>query len=272
MVPASWNDAFWWYQNQAESIPAILKTLKQSYNVDDNRVTLTGISDGGTGAYFFAFKQPTQWAAFLPYISHPGVLRNNRSGGGYRLYFENLLNRPLYTVNGEDDPLYPVSSVLPFIKILEDAGVSHVFRAIEKGGHNTRWLSDETPMIEQFKLDNPRDPLPETVTWVADRTDRYNRNLWIRIDKLVGDTAPGILKVSREGNRITVAAEAVTAFTLLLNPEELDFDRPITVVVNGTILHEESVTQSMVTLLDWVQRDLDKSLLFTAELHIELPD
>ena len=96
VVPASWNDAFWWHQNQAESIPAILKALKRFYNVDDNRVTLTGVSDGGTGVYFFVFKQPTHWAAFLPYIGHPGVLRNAQGGGGYRLYFENLLNRPLY--------------------------------------------------------------------------------------------------------------------------------------------------------------------------------
>ncbi len=272
VVPASWDDAFWWHQNQAESIPAILKTLKRSFNVDDNRVTLTGVSDGGTGVYFFAFKQPTQWAAFLAYIGHPSVLRNAQSGVGYRLYFENLLTRPLYLVNGENDRLYPVSSVQPFINILKEAGISHVFRAIENGGHNTNWLPDERPMIEQFKLDNPRDPLPETVTWVADRTDRYNRNLWIRIDELTGDSRPGMLQVNREGNQITVAAEAISAFTLLLNPEELDFDRPITVIVNGTRQYEEIVTQNMSTLLDWARRDLDRSLLFTAELNLKIPD
>ena len=272
VVPASWNDAFWWHQNQAESIPAILKDLKRFYNVDDNRVTLTGVSDGGTGVYFFAFKQPTHWAAFLPYIGHPGVLRNAQGGGGYRLYFENLLNRPLYIVNGENDRLYPVSSVRPFINILEETGVTHVFRAIENGGHNTNWLPDERPMIEQFKLDNPRDPLPETVTWVADRTDRYNRNSWIRIDELTGDSRPGMLQVNREGNRITVSAEAILAFTLLLNPEEFDFDRPITVVVNGTPQYEAIVTQEMNTLLEWARRDLDRFLLFTAELNLEVPD
>ena len=265
-------DAFWWHQNQAESLPAILKTLKQSYNIDDNRVTLTGVSDGGTGVYFFAFKQPTQWAAFLPYIGHPGVLRNARSGGGYQLYFENLMNRPLYIVNGEDDPLYPVSSVRPYIDMFEETGVDYVFTAIENGGHNTRWLPDEAPMIEQFKLDNPRDPLPESVQWVADRTDRYNRNLWIRIDQLAADNSPGILQVSRQDNRITVQANAVAAFTLLLNPEELDFNRAITVVVNDVVQHQGMVAQDMTTLLDWARRDLDRSLLFSAELHIEITD
>jgi hypothetical protein len=175
-------------------------------------------------------------------------------------------------VNGENDRLYPVSSVRPFINILEETGVTHVFRAIENGGHNTNWLPDERPMIEQFKLDNPRDPLPETVTWVADRTDRYNRNSWIRIDELTGDSRPGMLQVNREGNRITVSAEAILAFTLLLNPEEFDFDRPITVVVNGTPQYEAIVTQEMNTLLEWARRDLDRFLLFTAELNLEVPD
>ncbi|MDP6653562.1 MAG: dienelactone hydrolase family protein, partial [Gammaproteobacteria bacterium] len=161
VVPASWNDAFWWHENQAENLPAILRTLKQSYNIDENRVTLTGISDGGTGAYFFAFKQPTEWAAFFPYIGHPGVLRNGRSGGGYRLYFENLMAKPLYIVNGEVDRLYPAASLEPFIQVLREAEIQHIFKIIEDGGHNTRWLPDETPLIEQFKEANPRDPFPD---------------------------------------------------------------------------------------------------------------
>jgi hypothetical protein len=81
-----------------------------------------------------------------------------------------------------------------------------------------------------------------------------------------------MLQVNREGNQITVAAEAISAFTLLLNPEELDFDRPITVIVNGTRQYEEIVTQNMSTLLDWARRDLDRSLLFTAELNLKIPD
>ena len=66
VVPAAWDEAFWWFDNQADNVPSILRSIKQTYNVDDNRVYLTGVSDGGTGSYFFAFMQPTEWAAFLP--------------------------------------------------------------------------------------------------------------------------------------------------------------------------------------------------------------
>lgn len=268
VVPASWNDAFWWHDNQADSLPEILKTLKQSYNVDDNRVTLTGVSDGGTGAYFFAFKQPTAWAAFLPYIGHPGVLRNAQSGGGYRLYFENLMAKPLYIVNGENDPLYPASSLESFIDILVQEGVDHSWTIIEGGGHNTSWLPEKAPLIEQFKLDNPRDPLPDKLLWVADRTDRYNRNQWIRVDGLAEEDQPGLLEVSRVGNTFNATAMGVTEFTLLLNPEEVDFSQPIRVNINQSERFHEVVNQDMNTLLQWAGRDLDKSMLFTAELRL----
>ena len=270
VVPAAWNTAFWWFDNQADNLPSILKELKQIYNIDDNRVTLSGVSDGGTGAYFFAFKQSTEWAAFFPYIGHPGVLRNPQSGPGYKLYFENLMSRPLYIVNGENDPLYPVSSIEPFIKILQEANIGHVFRAIEDGGHNTNWLPDEQPMIEQFKLDNPRVPFPSELRWVADRSDRYNRNLWLRIEELTAEGQPGIMTVNKEGNSFTITAESVDSFTLLLSPEQVDFSEEVSVVVNGRLIFIGKVEQDMNTLLDWVVRDRDKSLLYTAALSLRI--
>ena len=266
VVPASWVDAFWWHENQAENLPAILNTLKASYNIDEDRVTLTGVSDGGTGAYFFAFKQPTPWAAFLPYIGHPGVLRNQQSGGGYRLYFENLMSKPLYIVNGENDRLYPASSVAPFIEILAEEGVDHIWKVIPEGGHNTNWLPDEAPMIEKFKQDNPRNALPERVQWVADRTDKFNRNLWVQIDSM--SQTPGLLEVNRNGNEFRVLARGVSEFTLLLNPEEVNFSQAIQVYVNSGNIFDEIVAQDKQTLLHWASKDLDRSMLFTAELKL----
>ena len=266
VIPASWVDAFWWHENQAENLPAILNTLKASYNIDEDRVTLTGVSDGGTGAYFFAFKQPTPWAAFLPYIGHPGVLRNQQSGGGYRLYFENLMSKPLYIVNGENDRLYPASSVAPFIEILAEEGVDHIWKVVPEGGHNTNWLPDEAPMIEKFKQDNPRNALPERVQWVADRTDKFNRNLWVQIDSM--SQTPGLLEVNRNGNEFHVLARGVSEFTLLLNPEEVNFSQAIQVYVNSENIFDEIVAQDKQTLLHWASKDLDRSMLFTAELKL----
>lgn len=270
VVPASWREAFWWHDNQAENLPEILREVKRLYNVDDNRVTMTGISDGGTGAYFFAFKQPGEWAAFMPYIGHPGVLRNPAGGANHRLYFENLTAKPLYIVNGEVDRLYPAASLESFADVLEEAEVEYVFRVIEGGGHDTRWLPEETPAIEQFKADNPRDPFPEQLQWVADSTARYNRNMWLRVNEMTSSDFPAVLKVERRGNQFVVDATAVAEFTLLLNPEEVDFSRPVEVNVNGATVRSELVEQSAETLLRWARQSLDRTALVTAELTVPL--
>ena len=270
VVPAAWREAFWWHDNQADNLTAILREIKRLYNVDDDRVSMTGISDGGAGAYFFAFKQPSEWAVFLPWIGHPGVLRNPAGGVSYRLYFENLTAKPLYIVNGERDRLYPAASLQSFVDVLEEARVEYVFRVIEGGGHDTRWLPEETPAIEQFKTEHPRDPFPESLQWVADRDDRYNRNMWLRIDQLANPDFPAVVKVERDGNRFTVEAAAVAGFSLLLSPEEVDFSQPITVGVNGETAYQDRVEQSAETLLRWARKTLDRRVLVTAELNISL--
>lgn len=269
VVPAAWRDAVWWQEEQARNLPAILRELKRDYNVDDNRVTLTGVSDGGTGAYFFAFKQPTPWAAFLPYIGNAAVLRNPQSGGGYRLYFENLRDKPLYIVNGENDPLYPASSIQPFVDVLEEAKVNYQFTVIENGGHNLNWMRDYAERIEYFKRAYPRDALPDVLQWVADRTDIYNRNHWLVIDERTGFGRPAVITATREQNRFTVDTSGVDRFTLLLSPSEIDFEAPITVVVNGEQRVSKRVDESLATLLKWAARDMDRLMLFTAELTID---
>ncbi|MCB1671090.1 MAG: dienelactone hydrolase family protein [Gammaproteobacteria bacterium] len=270
VVPAAWDEAFWWFANQAENVSEILHEVKRQYNVADNQVTLTGVSDGGTGAYFFAFKQNTEWAAFMPYIGHPGVLRNPAGKVSYQLYFENLMGKPLYMVNGENDPLYPASSLEPFVNVLRQANITHVFRVIPGGGHNTDWLPEESPAIEQFKLEHPRDPIPDSIRWVADSEELYNRSHWVIIDDLANDDESGMVRASRDGNTISVATVNVDGFTLLLSPDEIDFSRPVAIYINDSLRRSERLQQDSRTLLKWAARDLDKSMLFTAELNLRV--
>ena len=57
--PSGWADAQWWDAEQVENILRLVDTLKRRYNVDESRIYLTGISDGGTGVYYLAMKSPT---------------------------------------------------------------------------------------------------------------------------------------------------------------------------------------------------------------------
>ena len=64
MLPYAWHDAPWWSDDQVLSFRAIVDQLKRKYNIDENRVVVAGVSDGGTGAYYIAMRETTLFAGF----------------------------------------------------------------------------------------------------------------------------------------------------------------------------------------------------------------
>ena len=86
--------------------------MKRTYNVDENRVALAGVSDGGTGAYYIAMRDTTPYASFLPLNGFIMVLPSVDRG---RSFPNNLRNKPFFVVNGGKDPLYPTRVVEPYV-------------------------------------------------------------------------------------------------------------------------------------------------------------
>lgn len=285
VVPLSWSESFWWTAGQVESLNGILADLKRTYNVDDNRVVVFGTSDGGTGAYFLAFKNTTPWAAFLPFIGDPRVLLNPANGADGDVHLANLTNKPLFVVNNEDDPLYPVRQIVPFLGALENVRADFEFTP-KPGGHNTRWWPEEEANIERFVAAHPRTPHPQRVFWATERTDRYNRAHWLVIDELgelAGDQSrrylgsvtaggrAGVADARREGNTVTVLAYQVRRLRLLISPDAFDLAQPIRVVANGDTVFEGMVRPDLDVLRRWAQVDQDREMLYAAEIEISLP-
>jgi predicted peptidase len=128
VMPYAWRDAPWWTGGQVENLRAILDVVKRTYNVDENRVVLSGVSDGGTGAYYTAMRDTTPFAGFLPLNGFIAVLKTETAEADGDLFPNNLLNKPLFVVNGGRDPMYPTSVVDPYIEHLKRGGVDVVYR------------------------------------------------------------------------------------------------------------------------------------------------
>jgi hypothetical protein len=69
---------------------------------------------------------------------------------------------------------------------------------------------------------------------------------------------------------VTAATRGVAAFTLLLSPAQFDFAKPVTVVVNGRTAFEGKVEKNIRTLLKYAAVDNDRTMLFGAEVHVDL--
>lgn len=300
VLPYAWADAPWWDDDQILNLNAILEKLKENYNVDENRVVISGVSDGATGAYYIAMRDTTPWASFLPLNGFVMVLASPEIDDG-RIFPNNLRNKPLFVVNGGIDRLYPIRRVEPFTRHFMQNGVVIDYHPEEAGQHNTAWWPEMKVPFEKFVAEHPRDPHPAHLTWEA-ADQKHNRAHWLVIDefgtakgeaKSLEDlnqmkppgaplmsiaTTPlferpknsGRVDLARVGNTVEVTTKGVTAFTLLLSPDVFDFQQPIKVITNGKEVFNARVERSVKTLEKWAQRDNDRTMLYAAEVSIRL--
>jgi PDZ domain-containing protein len=379
VIPYAWNDAPWWSDDQVLNLVEILDATKRAYNVDENRVVVSGVSDGGTGAYWVAMRETTPFASFLPLNGYWMVLASGDVDDGM-LFANNLRNKPIFAVNGGRDRLYPTAIVDPHIAHMKRGGVALDYHPQPEAGHNTAWWPEVKDLFEAFVREHPRVPLPDTLTWETGRTNAGNRAHWLVIDKLgaqpadakslpdlnemelppapdfgvrtVGarinrvmpgsnaeklglkagdgvvrlndapipsgldlaealeDVAPGTpvtllvardnqpveiggiydpkvagvpprhlfargapsgrVDLTRTANTVTAVTRGVAAFTLLLSPAQFDFAKPVKVVVNGRPAFEGKVERNLRTLLKYAAIDNDRTMLFGAELQVDL--
>jgi hypothetical protein len=197
VLPVSWQDAPWWSNAQLENMRAILDSVKRTYNVDENHVVLSGVSDGATANFYFAMRETTPFAAFLTLNGALAVLQNTSMKIDGELFPQNLLNKPWYMVNGARDPLYPPDIVEPYIEHMKKNGVEITYHQQPLGVHNTVWWPEEKDTFEAFVREHPRAPLPDRLTWETDMTGGTNRAHWLVIDRLANqkpstEPAPGL--------------------------------------------------------------------------------
>ena len=184
LFPESWGETMWWQASQIENLAGVVNDLKRSYNVDENQVHLLGVSDGATGAFYHAFKAPTPWAGFLSFNGHPVVLASPSTRADGQMYVTNLRNKPFFAINGGQDRLYPIASVVPFLRLFVDAGVYVEFRPRPEAGHNMQWWDEESPQIDAFVVSQTRRPLPDRLVWETESAERFNRAHWLVITEL----------------------------------------------------------------------------------------
>jgi acetyl esterase/lipase len=186
VLPASWNEAPWWSTAQLENLRAILDALKRTYNVDENHVVVSGVSDGGTGAYYVAMRDSTPYASFLPLNGFIGVLNNEELHIEGDLFPGNLRNKPLFVVNGGRDALYPIAAVEPYLEHLAKGQVQITYRPQPQAGHETSWWPTVKDEFETFARDHAREPYPDRLTWETTNTRGSGRVHWLVIDSIGG--------------------------------------------------------------------------------------
>ena len=180
LFPFGQKGATWWDRVGMDMVLQEIRQMKSRYNVDDNRVWMTGFSDGGSAAYLFALLYPTDFAAFVPLNGHMGV---GALDGKLATYAPNLANSPLHCINTDLDPLYPAAEMRKMIDMALAAGADIDYREYNGLGHTFDYAAAELPVIARFLTASARNPLSPRLTWET-AGQEGGQCRWFRIDRI----------------------------------------------------------------------------------------
>ncbi|MGD0601446.1 MAG: dienelactone hydrolase family protein, partial [Terriglobales bacterium] len=224
--------AHWWTPEAVRSFDAVLNDVLHRYNVDPDRIHLTGFSNGGTGALYFATLWPQRFAAVVSLMGAGQCNEQVKAG------LANLRNLPLLFVHGENDPI-----ITPDCSTTTQAALNDLHPAIEpelrilpKRGHDITLESDDGLTLAFFQ-NKLRNPFPRTVALTESDT-LAARGYWVEIL----DGKPGKSSVEarvKADNTVEIHSRDVKSLRLHLRPELLSKPGDVRIVWNGKKLFSE---------------------------------
>lgn len=183
VYPMGQVGATWWDDVGMANIRNLVRRVKRTYNVDDDRVYMGGFSDGGSGSFAHAMLAPTDYAAFIALNGHMGVASRDN---GVSLYAPNMMNTPVYATTTHDDDLYPTSKMAVAIDMAQRAGADILYKTFP-GTHDWEGIASDLPFMFEFMERHPRDPFPSKIVWETAH-GKHGLCRWFAIDKTT--TAP----------------------------------------------------------------------------------
>ena len=127
----------------AAALRSMLAFIGERWKVDDERILLTGLSDGATYTLVAGLQEEMPFSAFAPVsgVLHPANFANGNLG--------RVAGRRIYLVHGALDWMFPVDLARQASQQLRDAGADLVYREIEDLSH-TYPREENAAILEWF--------------------------------------------------------------------------------------------------------------------------
>lgn len=122
IMPQCPKDSFW--AARVESIARFIEQLKAEFEVDEDRVYLTGLSMGGYGTWYTAMAHSKLFAAIVPVC------------GGGMAWNAGALTMPVWAFHGVDDTAVSVTQSDEMVEKLRSLGRDVKYSRFEGVGHN----------------------------------------------------------------------------------------------------------------------------------------
>lgn len=113
IVSPEGENQLWSTGNNEEKILSIISNAKKYWNVDPNKIAVTGYSNGGNGSWYFADHHPELFSAAIPMASaYPSNTK---------------IDIPLYVIHGKKDDLFEISRTEKWVNKSKEKGTDIIF-------------------------------------------------------------------------------------------------------------------------------------------------
>ena len=272
----------WWTRTAEQLVMATIRAVTDTYHVDPDRVFLTGMSNGGIGAYLIGAHHAPRFAAIVPMASGlDNVLIP---------FLENFQNTPLYIIHGKRDQVMPVELSRSIADLLAELNYSYVYREHDRvhpmaGGHF--FPRDELADLVAWLGSQHRIAYPKRIKIVQDASHLLRFN-WLRIDatdRIASFTEALIdrqdeaiksrlyarLDARIDDNIVAVKSQRIRRYTLFLNDHLVNLSRPVTVITNGAVSFNAVIEPSVRTLLHEARVRQEHRAVYSVSITIDVP-
>jgi len=142
----------WWSGGTLTSAIGLVDQLSTTYNIDPDRIYLTGLSMGGMGTWSGVTAQPDRFAAAVP-MSGNGDTNPAATVSGLPFWFFHAANDGTVGVEGSDN----------LVAALRNAGGNVIYTRYDTGGHGIWPVAYTHPLLFQWLVSQQRG-VPSTIT------------------------------------------------------------------------------------------------------------
>ncbi|CAA7196221.1 alpha/beta hydrolase-fold protein [Chryseobacterium potabilaquae] len=285
-------------------IPEMVKLIKKGINVDENKVFISGHSNGATGSFSYLMKQPTQFAGFYGFNTYPKVF----TGG---TFIENIKNRSFINFSTDEDYYYPPNANDDFTKLMNEInadykeyrynGFPHWFPQFDESEPAYKILFDDL-------IKRKRNPFPKEISWEFD-DEKYGNidwisdtkldilspkanwhkelnfkiNKWLDYDKndnlIVQEVyknafdfprKSGKIKAEYNNNIFRIQTSNIQSFSINISPEMVNLKKKVKVYINGKLHFNEKVKYNREFMLQNFEYTKDREQIWINSIDISI--
>ena len=285
-------------------VPEIVKQLKTSININDNKIFISGHSNGSTGSFSYLMKQPSQFGGFYGFNTHPKVY----TGG---TFIKNILNRSYINFSTDQDYYYPPNANDSLSKLMVSITADYKDYRYNGFPHGFPEFDESEPAYKILFSDlikRERNPFPKNIIWEFDDNNygnidwlthikldtlttrkswhknlnfkinkvlKYNKNdslVTVDVDKKAFDfpRKSGKIKANYEKNVFRIETSCIKSFRIMVSPEMINTKKKVKIYINDSLYFNQKVKYRKDFMLKNFEEKKDRVQIWINEIILKI--